>query len=339
MSYSPVKLRKRRQRILHSQDETIYCENRNNISTINNIVEGKKHSQQQQYLVEGRQKDIIRTTTRSVKSVLNDQHFINTTTRTIQESVDLDICVVTIQRCQFYQNMYNIQKIQQPNNDSSSRSSSSNRGLIHVNSSFTDLTVTASIFRNNNYGPDDNVGNDNVVNDDNITGINNYAIWIESGSRLYINNNCFVYNLFTGRGAVIVNDDYIYAFQSSGNYGTLDPTLQCPYLSIGSSPTFNDTTNSFNYECWDYEGTSCIPDPSLSVESTFVSPTPTTTIAQSSSSSSNQDNIASQPTTTPTTTPTSSSRTTILSIIHARFIKYYLLSFSIELIFVTSMLS
>jgi len=103
------------------------------------------------------------------------------------------------------------------------------------------------------------------------------------GATLDITNSCFVDNDFVGPGAVILQqkEDLIH---TSGNYGTADAGLTCDFLSIAG-------------ECQDFESSTCLPDPSLSMNV----PSPSNVPSSSSSSSSSV-----QPINTTTEAPSTS---------------------------------
>lgn len=62
-----------------------------------------------------------------------------------------------------------------------------------------------------------------------------WAIYVAEGSTLKVIDSCFVDNNFVGKGAVIVESTTADQFSETGNSGTLDEGLACPFASFGGT--------------------------------------------------------------------------------------------------------
>ena len=124
-------------------------------------------------------------------------------------------------------------------------------GMITVVSSGTDLLIWDTLFLENDYGS--NLVRAEVLSRrmkfrlmDDLTFLlalqqNGYAAIVSDGSSVNLRNNCFVNNLFSGVGVIIVHTDDILlpvASQAINNAGTNDGRTTCEFIGLISSNAF-----------------------------------------------------------------------------------------------------
>lgn len=202
--------------------QLLYCDSCFRLRKLMNIVDHEnKHSQIVKYYA-----DLLSNTTLEKETSRSAQRILQQGEVSKTQSVTVDGCLFE-------------------NNFRGSESSFAINGVFYLATASNQLTIKNSIFRNNDFANQDagvpvslliHRSHFKFLHADTLFFMrflkgNGYALASVEGAKVTILDTCFIDNLFSGKGVVVVEGSAA-DFSASNVFGTIDDKLSCTFASI-----------------------------------------------------------------------------------------------------------